>query len=165
MCACSITGEESGNQLQYSCLENLVERGTWRAVVPRVAQSWTQLKRLSNSSSSSSMLSHSVISSSLWPMDCRLPDSRFSLFMGFSRPEYWSGWSFSTLGDLSNPRIKSHLYLSPALDSLPLSHLGRLLIYIYSHLLRLKKKNPYLDCLLKLMSFYGSLGLLWWLRW
>ena len=140
MCACSVTGEENGNPLQYSCIENLMERGTWWAAVPRVAQNQTWLKQLSNGSSSS-MLSHSVISSSLWPMDCSLPDSRFPLFMGFSRPEYWSGLSFSTLGDLSNPRIKSHLCLSPALDSLPLSHLVRLLISIYSHLLRLKKKS------------------------
>ena len=40
-------GEGNGNSLQYSCLENPVNRGAWRAAVHRVAQSWTQLKRLS----------------------------------------------------------------------------------------------------------------------
>ena len=33
--------------LQYSCLENPVDRGAWWATVHRVAQSQTQLKRLS----------------------------------------------------------------------------------------------------------------------
>ena len=26
-------GEENGNPLQYSCLENLTDRGAWRAIV------------------------------------------------------------------------------------------------------------------------------------
>ena len=42
----SILGERNGNPLQYSCLETPVDRGAWRAVVPRVAQSRTRLKRL-----------------------------------------------------------------------------------------------------------------------
>ena len=37
-------GEGNGNPLQYSCLENPVDRGAWWAAVHRVAQSWTQLK-------------------------------------------------------------------------------------------------------------------------
>ena len=44
-------GEGNGNPLQYSCLENPVGRGAWWATVHRVAQSQTQLKRLSSSSS------------------------------------------------------------------------------------------------------------------
>ena len=32
-------GEGNGFPLQYSCLENSVDRGTWRATVPRVAES------------------------------------------------------------------------------------------------------------------------------
>ena len=31
-------GEGNGNQLQYSCLENPMVGGTWRATVPRVAE-------------------------------------------------------------------------------------------------------------------------------
>ena len=38
------TGEGNGNPLQYSCLENPVDRGAWWAAVHRVAQSWTRLK-------------------------------------------------------------------------------------------------------------------------
>ena len=41
------TGEGNGNPLQYSCLENPVDRGAWWAAVHRVAQSQTQLKQLS----------------------------------------------------------------------------------------------------------------------
>ena len=40
-------GEGNGNPLQYSCLENPVDRGAWWAAVYGVAQSWTRLKRLS----------------------------------------------------------------------------------------------------------------------
>ena len=36
-------GEENGNPLQYSCLENSMGRGAWRATVDGVAKSWTGL--------------------------------------------------------------------------------------------------------------------------
>ena len=39
-----VPGGEHGNPLQYSCLENLMDRGAWWAMVHRVAKSWTQLK-------------------------------------------------------------------------------------------------------------------------
>ena len=42
----SLEGERNGNPLQYSCLENPVDRGAWWAAVYRVAQSRTRLKRL-----------------------------------------------------------------------------------------------------------------------
>ena len=35
---------------QYSCLENLMDRGAWQAIGHRDAQSWTQLKRFSTCS-------------------------------------------------------------------------------------------------------------------
>ena len=40
-------GGGHGSPLQYSCLENPTERGTWWAMVNRVTQSWTWLKWLS----------------------------------------------------------------------------------------------------------------------
>ena len=40
-------GEGHGNPLQYSCLENPMDRGAWRATVHRVSKSQTQLKQLS----------------------------------------------------------------------------------------------------------------------
>ena len=39
-------GEGNGNPLQYSCLENPMDRGTWLATVHRVAKSHTCLKWL-----------------------------------------------------------------------------------------------------------------------
>ena len=36
-------GEGNGNPLQYSCLENSMDRGTWRASAHGVAKSQTQL--------------------------------------------------------------------------------------------------------------------------
>ena len=36
-------GEENGNLLQCSCLENNMERGAWRVTVHGIAKSWTQL--------------------------------------------------------------------------------------------------------------------------
>ena len=36
-------GEGNGYALQYSCLENPMNRGAWRATVHRVAKSWRQL--------------------------------------------------------------------------------------------------------------------------
>src|SRR5574337_1087417 len=57
----SCIGEENGNPLQCSCLENPRDGGAWWAAVYGVAQSWTRLKRLSRSSSSSSKS----------PLDCK----------------------------------------------------------------------------------------------
>ena len=47
----SCIGERNGNPLQCSCLENPRVRGTWWAAIYGVAQSRTQLKQLSSSSS------------------------------------------------------------------------------------------------------------------
>ena len=40
-------GGGHGKQLQYSCLENPMDRGAWQATVQGVTKSRTQLKRLS----------------------------------------------------------------------------------------------------------------------
>ena len=47
-------GGEPGNPLQYSCLENPMNRGTWQATVHGVTKSQTQLKRLSKQANSQS---------------------------------------------------------------------------------------------------------------
>ena len=39
--------EGNGNPLQYSCLENPMDRGAWCAIVPGVTKSQTPLKQLS----------------------------------------------------------------------------------------------------------------------
>ena len=48
----SCIGEGNGNPLQCSCLENPRDGGAWWAAIYGVAQSPTQLKQLSSSSSS-----------------------------------------------------------------------------------------------------------------
>ena len=65
--------EGNGNPLQCSCLENPRDGGAWWAAVYGVAQSRTRLKRLSSSSSSSSLtrdqpghLASGVQSLNLW---------------------------------------------------------------------------------------------------
>ena len=37
-------GEWDGYPLQYSCLENPMDRGSWRAAVHGVAKSWTRMR-------------------------------------------------------------------------------------------------------------------------
>ena len=51
----SCIGEGNGNPLQCSCLENPRDGGAWWAAIYGAAQSRTQLKRLSSSSSSVSL--------------------------------------------------------------------------------------------------------------
>ena len=43
----SFPGVGNGNPLQYSCLENPVNRGAWWATVHAIAKSQTRLKQLS----------------------------------------------------------------------------------------------------------------------
>ena len=48
-------GRGHGNPLQYSCLENPMDREAWRATIHRVTQNWTQL----NMSMGSQRVGHS----------------------------------------------------------------------------------------------------------
>ena len=41
-------GKGHGSPLQYSCLENSMDRGAWWAAVHRVLKSWTLVKRFTN---------------------------------------------------------------------------------------------------------------------
>ena len=45
--SCRSAREGNDNPLQYSCLENFMDRGAWRATVHGVAKDRTQLKRFS----------------------------------------------------------------------------------------------------------------------
>ena len=109
-------GGGHGKPLQYSCLENPMDRGAWQAPLHRVTQSRTQLKQLSLhthiSLRSSRSVSRPVVSSSvtLWTVARQAPLSR-----GFSRQEYWSGLPFPPPGDLPNPGIEPVSLMSPAL--------------------------------------------------
>ena len=50
-------GEGNGNPLQYSSLENPIDRRAWWTIVHRVAQSWTRVKRL-NTNTHISLYTH-----------------------------------------------------------------------------------------------------------
>ena len=63
----SCIGEENGTPPQCSCLENPRDGGAWWAAVYGIAQSRTRLKRLSSSSSSSSISSRTY-----WLFACLL---------------------------------------------------------------------------------------------
>ena len=56
-------GEGNGNPLQYSCLENSMDRGAWQAIVHGVAKSWIRPSNFT----CCAVLSHSVVSNSLRP--------------------------------------------------------------------------------------------------
>ena len=60
-------GREHGNPLQYSSLENLMDREAWQATVHRVANSHTQLKQFSTHGVRSAQV-FMLISCLQWPM-------------------------------------------------------------------------------------------------
>ena len=50
-----------GNTLQYSCLENLMDRGAWRASVHRVTKNQTQLKQHAHTRSLNIQILHRTV--------------------------------------------------------------------------------------------------------
>ena len=54
----SCIGEGNGNPLQCSCLENPRDRGAWWAAVSGVTQSWTRLKQLSSSTTTTTIVNN-----------------------------------------------------------------------------------------------------------
>ena len=119
-------GGGGGTSLQYSCLENPMDRGTWQAIVYRVAKSQIQLSSLQTwyefdpgpcyliLLATCSLLSPWLVAFSIvvvgdlvtkscptletsWFIACQAP-----LSMGFA----WPFWPFSSPGHLSNPGIK-----------------------------------------------------------
>ena len=79
-------GEGNGNPLQYTCLENSMDRGAWQAIVHEVANSQTQLTL------------HFIC-----VQLCTIPRTvvrQTPLSMGFFRQECWSGSPFPPQGVL-----------------------------------------------------------------
>ena len=73
-----IPGEGHHNPLQYSCLENPINRGAWQATVHRVTKNWAGLKRLT-------MHAKNIFTQSY-----------------FYRLPLWLSWSACNAGDLSS---------------------------------------------------------------
>ena len=93
-------GEGNGNPLQYSCLENPMDRGAWQSTVHGVARVGHNL----------------AIKPSPWTVAHQAP-----LSMGFPRQEYWSGLPFPSPGDIPHPRMEL-ASLTWQAESLPWSH-------------------------------------------
>ena len=72
----TIIGEGNGTPLQYSCLENPMDGGAWKAAVHGVSKSRTWLKRLSSSSTAGQLLNGVCwcqgISAHPWPCLLRI---------------------------------------------------------------------------------------------
>ena len=113
----SCIGEGNGNPLLCSCLENPRNRGAWRAAVYGVAQSWTRLKQLSSSSSSSVYMlipNFPFIS----PAPLLYPLVNISMYFNTCKITL----TFHTVGRASL-QIQSKLVVHPVLLSCP-SHTG-----------------------------------------
>ena len=72
-------GEGNGSPLQYSCLENPLDRGAWRATVHGVTKSQTCLNDWASTAQFCSNLGEGEVAQSCRtlcdPMDCSLPGS------------------------------------------------------------------------------------------
>ena len=88
-------GERHGYPLQFSCLENSMDRGAWKAMVQRIGHDWA------------TELNCPTVTS--WIVAHQTP-----LSMEFSRQENWSGLPFLSPGDLCDPEIEPR---SPALQA------------------------------------------------
>ena len=93
----SSLGGGHGNPLQYSCLENSVDRGVWWATIYRIVNSWTWLKQLSISIHESESESLSVVSNSLQPY-------RYSPWNSLGQNRILSGVDFPFFRVSSQPR-------------------------------------------------------------
>ena len=86
-----------GNPLQYSCLENPMDRGAWWVTVHRVTKIWAWLKWLNahahilDTAASAAAKSHQSVRLCATPETAahQAPPS-----LGFSRQEPWSGLPF-----------------------------------------------------------------------
>ena len=93
-------GEENGMPLQYSCLENAMDRGAWWAIVLTVAKSWARLKQLSPTYGN---IHFPLCLLCMWAMHAPLPKNTL-------RPNFLSAKAFHVY--LSAKGLRSELLLS-----------------------------------------------------
>ena len=103
----SCIGEGNGNPLQCSCLDNPRDRGVWWAAVYGVAQSRTQLKRLSSSSSSMALVPYTQSCLTL----CNLVDGSLpgSSVHGISQSRILERVAIPWKGESSQPREQTQV--------------------------------------------------------
>ena len=132
-------GGGNGNPLQCSCLENPMDRGAWWAAVYGVAQSWTRLKRLSSSSSSSLQFAFSLMgfSSSTLYLLCK------ALFFFFPTRILNLSWASGGQGDvkavfsLSISRVQGHMPIKVVMQNQRYLQSIKMLILIFKELPKL----------------------------
>ena len=83
-------GEENGNSLQYSCLENSMDRGACWARVPGVTQSQTQLKQLSTHLQGYPVVSQKACRSGWKVFVCSVDGKQFKMIFEKSWQRYLS---------------------------------------------------------------------------
>jgi len=81
LCFSGHLGEGNGNPLQYSCLENPMDRGAWWAAVYGVTQGRTRLKWLSSSSSGHLRVYNNAYWSNLYLSQITLPHLLWCSFL------------------------------------------------------------------------------------
>ena len=114
-------GEMNGYPLQYSCLENSVDRGDWSATVHGVAKSWTWLSYYHYPWVQYTVcpclcvcvIKGQVMSDSLQPHELYL--ARLLCPWDFSCKSTGEGCHFPIPGDLLHPRIDPACLVSPEL--------------------------------------------------
>ena len=105
-------GGGDGNPLQYSCLENPVNRGAWQAIANRDPKLLTRSDLVCTHmllvTGGVGLVAKSCLTLvTPWTVAHQAP-----LSMGFSRQEYWSGLPSPPPGDLPDPGIKPESHVS-----------------------------------------------------
>ena len=100
-------GGGHGNLVQYSCVENPMDRGAQQAIVYRLAKSWTPPKWLKTHTHTHTV--YKLYNYLLHICSCLVaklssPLLQAPLSMGFLRQEYWSGLPFPFSRASSQPR-------------------------------------------------------------
>ena len=88
-------GEGNGNSLQYSCLENPMDRGTWWSTVHGVAKSWTRLSRHKHNGLFHCYFFSLWLSSFLGRNPALITWKRVQVWNTEVNPEVKGQWSFS----------------------------------------------------------------------
>ena len=107
-------GEGNGNTLQYSCLENSMDRGFWWATVHRVAKNWTWLR---DQPFHFHFLSNSILKIEPW---CSLLSSVQSLSCAWL---FGTPWIAAHQASLSITISRSSFTLTSIKLVMPFSHL------------------------------------------
>ena len=99
-------GEGYGNLLQYSCLENLMAQGAWRAIIHRVAKSWAQLKWMNTHTRT-----HMLLEISLWKIIKLWYDIVVRQMVFTTRLTGFESWIHHFIGCMLFKKEKKKLYL------------------------------------------------------